>query len=333
MNRTKIILLGFALLTLLGALIYVLNAAHILPGTVFAKIYNFKHQQFTSLNSTFPTAVPLAVDRKKAHTHVDTRLSVSFAVIGDFGLTGKAEADIASEVQSWSPDFIVAVGDNNYELGAAGTIDANVGQYYHSYIYPYSGSYGAGAKVFKFFPVLGNHDWITSGAQPYTQYFELPGNKRYYDFIQGPVHFFMLDSDPHEPDGITSTSTQSTWLKTAMAASISPWNIVVLHHAPYSSGKHGSTTDLQWPFQVWGADAVLAGHDHTYEQLLEDNIPYFVDGLGGSTIYDFGDPLPGSRVRYNTDYGAMRVWATDTKITFEFIDRSGALIDSFSLNG
>ena len=29
----------------------------------------------------------------------------------------------------------------------------------------------------------------------------LPGNERYYDFVQGPVHFFVIDSDQNEPDG------------------------------------------------------------------------------------------------------------------------------------
>ncbi|MEI7848673.1 MAG: metallophosphoesterase [Chloroflexota bacterium] len=275
--------------------------------------------------------VAVQTESADPNQQVDSQLITKFAVIGDFGQASKPEADVAKLVLNWKPDFIVTVGDNNYSDGAAASIDDNVGQYYHSYIYPYVGKYGAGATVNKFFPILGNHDWLSDNGKPYLTYFSLPGNHRYYDLVQGPVHFFMLDSDKHEPDGITATSIQALWLKKALSESTSPWNIVVLHHAPYSSGKHGSSPDLQWPFQAWGADAVLAGHDHIYERLSVDKIPYFIDGVGGDTIYELGTPLPESQVRYNADFGAMLVNATDTKIIFEFHNRSGVLIDSFTL--
>src|SRR5262245_17274080 len=65
-----------------------------------------------------------------------TMLSATrFAVIGDYGSAGPVEADVAALVKSWNPDFIVTVGDNNYTSGSAATIDANIGQYYHDYIY------------------------------------------------------------------------------------------------------------------------------------------------------------------------------------------------------
>lgn len=258
--------------------------------------------------------------------------SVRFAVIGDFGLAGQQETDVANLVKSWNPDFITTVGDNNYPLGASSTIDQNIGQYYHDYIFPYSGGYGAGASTNRFFPVPGNHDWYTVNAQPYRDYFTLPNNERYYDFVQGPVHFFMLDSDVNEPDGITITSTQATWLQNRLAVSTARWKLVFLHHAPYSSGSHGSQTILQWPYQSWGATAVLAGHDHTYERIIRNRFPYFVNGVGGSSLYGFGTPVSGSQVRYNADYGAMRITASDTRITFELINRTGTMIDTYTIN-
>ncbi|MBI5963834.1 MAG: metallophosphoesterase [Chloroflexi bacterium] len=257
--------------------------------------------------------------------------SIRFAVIGDYGLSGQAELDVANQVKSWNPDFIVTLGDNNYNAGGAGTIDANIGQYYHDYIFPYTGSYGAGAATNKFFPILGNHDWIAANAQPYLNYFSLPGNERYYDFVQGPVHFFMLDSDPHEPDGNAVVDAQAAWLENALAASSSSWNIVLLHHAPFSSALHGSNATLQWPYEAWGADAVLAGHDHTYERIINGTIPFFVNGLGGASIYNFGAPIAGSQLRFNADYGAMLVDADAAYVNFKFITRSGALIDSYAL--
>ena len=269
-----------------------------------------------------------------AEAAMQSGATARFAVIGDFGKVTQGAFDVANLVKSWNPEFIITTGDNNYPNGEAATIDENIGQYYHQFIHPYTGSYGAGATTNRFFPALGNHDWNTPNALPYLNYFTLPGNERYYDFVWGPIHFFVIDSDPAEPHGNTSTSIQAMWLKGKLAASTAPWQIVSLHHPPYSSGStHGSFPDLQWPFTAWGADVVLAGHDHLYERLFRDGIPYFVNGLGGHpTLYPFGAPIPGSQKRYNSDYGAMLVDASATQIIFKFITRTGLIIDSYTLN-
>jgi hypothetical protein len=255
--------------------------------------------------------------------------SVKFAVIGDYGMDNSAEADVAALIQGWQPDFVITTGDNNYPSGAADTIDANIGKYFHDYIFPYVGAYGSGADLNRFFPSLGNHDWYTADAQPYLAYFTLPGNERYYDFVWGPVHFFALDSDEHEPDGVNAGSAQAVWLRQGLAASTSPWNIVYTHYPPYSSGIHGSTDWMQWPFAAWGADALLAGHDHLYERLLVDGIPYFTNGAGGGGLYNFVTVLPQSQFRYNANYGAMLVTASETELLFEFYNRVGGLKDSY----
>lgn len=264
----------------------------------------------------------------------DVGESLLFAVIGDYGWEGQAEQDVSTLVHGWNPDLILTTGDNNYSSGSAATIDPNIGQYYHDFIYPYTGIYGPGATSNRFFPALGNHDWDTPDARPYLHYFTLPGNERYYDFVAGPVHFFAIDSDSREPDGISSTSPQALWLQKGLATSTAPWKIVYLHHPPYSSSAtHGSHPMLQWPYQAWGASALLSGHDHTYERLLVDGFPYFVNGLGGRSLYTFGVPVEGSVVRYNEDYGAMRVQATAAFLEFQFVSRGGVVIDTYTLNG
>jgi len=260
-----------------------------------------------------------------------------FAVIGDFGDSGQPEADVAALVDSWNIDFIVTVGDNNYPDGEANTIDENIGQYYQAYIYPYKGTYGSGATENRFFPALGNHDWYPGHIQPYLDYFTLPGNERYYDFERGPVHFFILDSDPHEPDGRRRDSVQAAWLEGNLVPSEAPWQIVFLHHPPIASTL-GRETDqeMQWPYARWGADAVIAGHDHLYERLHYNDIPYFVNGLGGRSssinpTHRFGVPIPGSQTRYNRDYGAMLVTADEACINFSFHKCTGEIIDSHTI--
>ena len=120
---------------------------------------------------------------------------------------------MAKLIESWQPDFIITLGDNNYPSGAADHMDDAVGQFFHSYIYPYEGNFGDGAEENRFFPALGNHDLITENGKPYYDYFTLPGNERYYDFTWGNVHFFVLNTNDNEPDGVGASSKQAAWLK------------------------------------------------------------------------------------------------------------------------
>ncbi|HUS17019.1 MAG TPA: S-layer homology domain-containing protein [Chloroflexia bacterium] len=256
---------------------------------------------------------------------------VRFAIIGDYGTAGQPEADVAALVHSWNPDFVMTTGDNNYPNGGADTIDANIGQHYHDFIYPYAGIYGSGAPINQYFPAVGNHDWVTPGAQPYLDYFGLPGNERYYDMGAGAVRIFAVDSDPAEPDGITSASVQAGWLQTRLAATTEPWKLVYFHHPPYSSGVHGPTPDLQWPFQDWGASVVLSGHDHDYERIMLKDFPYIVNGIGGTSLYAFGKPVPGSVVRYNDDFGAMLATADQGTLRFDAVSRAGVAIDTYTM--
>ena len=262
--------------------------------------------------------------------------TVRFAVVGDFGCACQGEMDVANLIKSWNPDFVVTTGDNNYPLGEASTIDAAIGQYYHDFIYPYVGSYGAGSDINRFFATLGNHDWgdgyiQPATVQPHLDYFTLPNNERYYDFTWGPADVYVIDSDDHEPDGTSSGSVQGAWLQSRLAASSSPWKLVFFHHPPYSSGSHGSTTYMQWPFEAWGATAVLNGHDHIYERVDKGNFPYFVNGLGGASRDSAHNPVPDSQVRYFADYGAMLVDANTDSITFQFFTRTGVLIDTYTI--
>lgn len=257
--------------------------------------------------------------------------------IGDFGGGGAFEANVARLVKSWKPGLIITVGDNNYPSGEQETIDANAGRFYHQFIAPYQGTFGAGAVSNCFFPSLGNHDWMTPGARPYLRYFTLPGNERYYTFTYGPVHFFCADSDPREPHGATSGSIQGQWLKAELAASTSAWRVVYFHHAPYSSGSwHGDHTreseHMRWPFKAWGAHVVLAGHDHVYERLRVDGLTYFVNGLGGDSFDPFyAAPARGSVKRFTGDFGALRLDATETNLTFRFITVRQQVVDTHLL--
>jgi hypothetical protein len=256
---------------------------------------------------------------------------VRFIAIGDFGTTSEAEKRVADFVLSQPFDFVITLGDNNYPVGSADTIDVNIGKYYASLIHPYRGQFGPGAQKNRFFPSLGNHDWMTAGARPYLDYFTLPGNERYYELERGPVHLFAIDSDPHEPDGIEADSVQAKWLKERAAASRAPFQVAYMHHPPYSSASHGSTPELQWPYRAWGIDLVLAGHDHTYERIEHEGLTYVVNGLGGNRPYSFDTIVPGSAIRFNEAHGALLLEATSTELRGRFVTAEGQEVDRFAI--
>lgn len=266
--------------------------------------------------------------------------STTFVVIGDYGANNADEGRVAAMVTSWDPDFVITVGDNTY--GDANinvqSWEQHVGQYYGHFIqgrsdrrYPSQTS-----ATQRFFPSVGNHDVanpiadateLPSGPPYYTgsinairpgylDYFHFdPGNvngrlpaghhelsRTYYDFRWGDAHLFALDSDSafFDPE---SAEEQANWLQAKMGESDAAWKFVYFHHPPYSSGSHGDQEHMQWPFAEWGASAILTGHDHTFERILRNGLPYFVNGLGAQVEYGFFNITEGSVVRYNENHG------------------------------
>lgn len=257
-----------------------------------------------------------------------------FAVIGDYGSDDNNELAVARMVQSWKPDFILTVGDNNYEIGASETIDKNIGKYYQNYIGNYMGKYGPGSKENRFFPTLGNHDWYSEEkSKPFTDYFTLPNNERYYDFVKENVHFFAIDSDKNEPDGVRISSKQRCWLEKKLQESKSKFKVVYFHHPPYSSGDHGSSRYMRWRFKQNGIDLVISGHDHNYERLEKDGLTYIVNGSGGKTLRKVKGLSLKTKSYYDKTHGSLLVTVYEDYILGEFysISSKNTPIDSFKI--
>jgi len=188
-------------------------------------------------------------------------------------------------------------------------------------------------KVIRFFPSVGNHDWdtyIKFGLKnlPYIQYFNyLPSFEpqwaggQFYTVdpttiikrkqnLNGILHLFSLNSNL----GLTEqfkddAQKQKEWLKQALAQSTAKWKIVFFHHSPYTTAEHDPpATWMRWPFEEWGASAILTGHEHTYERVERNRTTYVVNGLGGNPyLYELSGPecppVEGSKVRYNDSHG------------------------------
>lgn len=165
-------------------------------------------------------------------------VTTTFAIIGDYGTNTSGALSVASLVNGWSPQYIFTTGGNN-RLGIASYngYDQAVGSKFHQLLFPYTGQYGAGSVDYnRFWPCIGLGDRSSAALlMAYQAFFTLPtGNgELYYDHVEGPVHFFVLDS--RNPAGVTVNSGQAEWLRITMAASISPFKVVIVNEPPFSS--------------------------------------------------------------------------------------------------
>lgn len=259
-----------------------------------------------------------------------------FAVTADYGQSANT-ATVANRILSLNPDFICTCGDNTYStVNATSNWDAAIGQYYKTYIDLPSNSayYSQRSLVNRFFPTLGNHDFDvgTNGTSFSTYFAALPGNRRYYTFTRGPVQFFMLSSDPREPDGNSVGSVQYNWFVNQINQSTARWQVVMFHH-PFqtSTGSHAPSTWMNWGFQNLGVDMVLAGHNHFMERLTFGGIPWFVTGSGGQSLYAFNSVPANSQFRNNSVYGFSLVTADRYTLKHQFISAAGVVLDTFTV--
>lgn len=285
--------------------------------------------------------------------------SVRFAVVGDFGNGSQGEADVARLIDSKNVSFVATVGDNVYGAAANGTplqaIDDKIGKYYHKYMHPYNGRYGSGSADGRnnFFPLLGNHDYghggeldiplldcvegggLNSCSQnkgAWYDFFNLPGNERYYSVRRGSVEIFAYSDYYRDPDWAYDEDQNGVvqWLKNALATSTATWKVVLLHFPPYASRLDGGYDIRRHDFKGWGADSVIAGHVHNYERLNVDGMLYFVNGAGGVSVSP-GRPLsPYSVKQVSDDLGAMIITADDSSIKYDYFTRDGRLRDTVS---
>ena len=266
------------------------------------------------------------------HIPADT---IRFVAFGDYGDGSRNEEKVADLIQSLEPDFIITLGDNNYPKGQEYTINEHIGYFYCDYIYNFDAPSNQQCngkaneeQLNRFFPSLGNHDYDNSnGRTPYLNYFTLPGNEVFYDFIWGAVHFFSIDSNKN-------LESQQIWLSEKLLASEQSFNIVYFHHSPYSSGSHGNKNKMQWDFV--GADLILTGHDHIYERniMLDNRLPvYIISGLGGKSKSNCNENALDINLFdsfcYNDNYGTLIIEATSLAMSIKFISIENEIIDSY----
>jgi acid phosphatase type 7 len=267
---------------------------------------------------------------------------VHFAALGDFGTGGSRQKEVAASMLSHRPELFIGMGDVAYESGTEEQIQNNMFAPMKDLL-----------MEVPYFPVAGNHEYVTNQAQPFLDNLYLPtsptGGERYYSFDWGHVHFVGIDSNC--AIGLASKdrctlAAQKAWVEQDLAQSKAAWKVAFFHHPPWSSGDHGSQLLMRREFsplfEKYGVDLVLTGHDHHYERAYAmkgdavaspgTGIPYLVVGSGGANLREFATSKPSwSAVRNNTDYGYLDVDVVGGTLTAKLITPSGAAADTLTL--
>jgi hypothetical protein len=132
-------------------------------------------------------------------------------------------------------------------------------------------------------------------------------------------------------------SPQEQWLRTDLVAHPAVCTLAYWHYPLFSSGiEHGGYVYIQPLWQAlyeYGADVVLAGHEHNYERFEPQDpqgradpargIRQFVIGTGGASHHKFGLPVANSEVRNSDTYGVLKLILRPSSYSWEFIPVEG----------
>ena len=244
-------------------------------------------------------------------------------------------AETSDLVRGINPQQVFALGDLQYNSGS--TVDFGIS---------YQNSWGRFQDITR--PVVGNHEYGTSGAGGYFGYFgsaATPSNRAarravgYYGF-NVPVgaskwHVVVINSECTRINagiGCAKDSPQYKWLVNDLAL---PDNrtlcTAVLSHRPRWSSNSFASPDIQPLVDVMSAnkvDLLLTGHAHSYERFAPQNaagqsdpagIREIIVGTGGRDSQGFGTVVANSVVRKNHIFGVMKLSLTATGYSYEFV--------------
>ena len=226
------------------------------------------------------------------------------------------------------PGTILGLGDNAYNTGS---------------LQEYNDCYGPtwGRHKDRIYPVPGNHEYLTGGAEGYFTYFGdratplEPGCRKeckgYYSFDLGAWHIVALNSEIDNNPG----SEQDLWLRADLAAHPTVCTLAYWHKPRWSSGDHGSgaSAPLFQAIYDYGVDIVLSGHDHDYERFAPQSpqgvleydrgVRQFVVGTGGDTHRGWESSAPNSEVKDADTWGVIKLTLNPTSYDWEFIPIAG----------
>ncbi|MDG5490072.1 metallophosphoesterase family protein [Psychroserpens sp. SPM9] len=190
------------------------------------------------------------------------KTAFSFYALGDIG--AKEQGSFAKEPATRitelavKPDFGLGLGDIVYPKGESKNYDNHLFK-------PFQ-------EVFKnipFYPVAGNHDWLSDPEKNFEKEWALPNNEHYYSFNYSNALFIGLDSSNGD---FYNVEEQVAWLTATLKENQSKfdWIVVYLHHNGKSCTYKKDYQHVENLYKIFAnnkVDLVLNGHAHTYERL------------------------------------------------------------------
>jgi acid phosphatase type 7 len=230
---------------------------------------------------------------------------------------------------------VLALGDIQYYCGG-----------YQAFLQSYNLSWGRVKAITR--PVVGNHEYLTSGgtdctianegATGYFNYFGAaagsPG-QGYYSYDVGNWHLIALNSNCTDAGGCGPTSPQGQWLAADLVAHSNFCTLAYWHIPLFSSGgrDENNSRGLWQTLYDYDADVILNGHDHIYERFapqapdgtldLVRGIREFIVGSGGSNHTGLAQIAANSEVRNTNTYGVLKLTLHQTSYDWEFVPEAG----------
>jgi acid phosphatase type 7 len=251
--------------------------------------------------------------------------SAVFVGAGDIASCGLTADTATAKLVAAVPGTVFAAGDEAYESGSAAE---------------FTNCYGPtwGPFLERTHPVPGNHEYLTSGAVGYFNYFGEragPAGSGWYAYNLGSWRIYALNANCAEI-GCGSGSEQEQWLRADLATSPHACVLAYWHQPRFSSGEHGNDSSVAafWDdLYAAGAEVVVNGHDHDYERFAPQSpsgvadsvagIREFVVGTGGASLRSFSTIRANSQVRNSVTHGVIKFTLGATGYTWQFLPIAG----------
>jgi hypothetical protein len=194
------------------------------------------------------------------------------------------------------------------------------------------------------FVAVGNHELTTpdpAGQIAFLRYFastDPDGRERphlYGSFRWSNTRFFLLNAMD------TWTGDEKEWLRAELAAAMDEpglqHRVAVLHHGPFSSGRHGGNVRLKKQGIVelmrdHKVDLLFAGHDHVYERGEGQGIKYIVSGGAGAPLYSREHAAPETQF-FEPTHHFLEVSVDGDEVDVVARRASGAVIEQCGFKG
>jgi calcineurin-like phosphoesterase family protein len=237
-----------------------------------------------------------------------------------------AGAEATAKLLEANPGTVMALGDLAYPNGTAEDFKC------------YDKTWGRVKDRTR--PAVGNHEFHSSGATYYFQYFgSAAGDPKtgYYSYELGSWHIVVLNSECAEVGGCGAGSPEAKWLRADLSAHPVGCTLAYFHKPRFSSGlNHGNDPEVGAFWQAlydFNAELILNGHDHDYERFAPQDlngnadskrgIREFVVGTGGKNHREFGIHKSNSEVRNNNTFGVLKLTLKETGYDWKFLPEAG----------